>query len=78
MDENKFIGLLPLITSNLAGMIAENENISEDEAISKLYNSKLYAMLEKENTKVWQFSVTKLFELYSEEQETGMIDFPEY
>lgn len=78
MDENKFIGLLPLITSNLAEMISENENISEDEAISRLYNSKLYAMLERENTKVWQFGATKLFELYCEEQETGTIDFPEY
>ncbi len=78
MDENKFIGLLPLITSNLAGMISENENVSEDEAISRLYNSKLYAMLERENTKVWQFSVTKLFEFYCEEQKMGTIDFPEY
>lgn len=78
MDEKKLIGLLPMMTSSLASMIAEKDNISEDEAISKLYNSKLYSMLEKENTKVWQFSITKLFELYQEEVKTGSIDFPEY
>lgn len=78
MDEKKLIGLLPMMTSSLASMIAERDNICEDEAISKLYNSMLYSMLEKENTKVWQFSITKLFELYQEELKTGLIDFPEY
>ncbi len=78
MDENKLIGILPMITSALAAKISENENISEDAAISKLYKSKLYNMLENENTTVWQFSVTKLFELYQEEMATGSIDFPEY
>ena len=78
MDENKLIGILPMITSALAAKISESENISEDEAISKLYKSKLYNMLENESTKVWQFSVTKLFDLYQEEMATGAIDFPEY
>lgn len=78
MDENKLIVLLPMITSAVANKIAESYHISEDDAISRLYSSKLYAMLEQENTKVWQFSATKLFELYQEEISTGILDFPEY
>ena len=78
MDEKKLMGILPMMTSALASKISESENISEDAAILKLYKSQLYCMLENENTKVWQFSITKLFELYQEEMVMGTIDFPEY
>ena len=47
-------------------------------AFQKLYDSKLYAAIEKEETKAWTFSVPKLYELYQIEQTTGELDFPEY
>lgn len=78
MDDNQLAALLPFMASAIADKIAVYYQVSEDEAIRRLYDSELYAMLEQEKTKVWHFSVLKLFELYQEEVENGIIDFPDY
>lgn len=77
MSRERFVAILPFICTDLAGMIAENENISENDAIIKLYDSKLYALLEQENTKVWQYSTKMLFSLFEQEEKTGRIEFPD-
>lgn len=63
MGQEQFTAIMPYICSDLVGMIAQKLNITEDEAISKLYASELYAALEKEDTKVWQYSTAMLFSL---------------
>ena len=57
--------------------IAKKKNISENDAITKLYNSKLYATLEQEDTKVWQYSTDMLYLLFEQEEKTGKIEFPD-
>lgn len=49
---------LQLLLTVDAGYIgfADRRGISEQEAIHLLYSSKLYALLEQEDTKVWQYS----------------------
>ena len=78
MEANKFAAILPTIIGGLTNKIIEETDLEEDAAFEKLYNSKLYAAIEKEETKVWTFSVPKLYELYQTEQTTGELDFPEY
>ena len=78
MNDNKLAALLPYMVSAIADKIAAFYYISEDEAIRRFYDSKLYAMLEYEKTKIWHFSVVKLFEMYQNEVETGIVDFPDY
>jgi len=78
MEANKFAAILPTIIGGLTNKIIEETGLEEDAAFEKLYNSKLYAAIEKEETKVWTFSVPKLYELYQTEQTTGELDFPEY
>ena len=78
MEDNKFASILPIITGGLINKIVEEMNIGDDEAFNKLYSSKLYAVLENENTKVWTYSVPKLFELYKNEINTGNLELPEY
>ena len=46
------------------------------EAFDKLYDSELYSVLEKEETKVWHYSVPKLFELWENELKTGKLKLP--
>lgn len=41
------------------------------------YNSKLYATLEQEDTKVWQYSTDMLYLLFEQEEKTGKIEFPD-
>jgi len=78
MDKLKFDSIFPIIISHLTGKIAKETNLTEDAAIAELYRSGLYAALEKEETKVWQYSTEKLFDLYLEEKQTGKLELPEY
>jgi hypothetical protein len=78
MEKNKFAAILPLLVGGLTNKIIEETGVKDDEAFDKLYNSNLYAALEREETKIWTFSVPKLFDLYLDEITTGELDFPEY
>lgn len=78
MDKNKFLAILPIITAALADRIAKTYNLDENIAIEKLYATTLYSYLENEETKVWQYSVEKIFDLYRQEVETGNSELPEY
>ena len=78
MDKDKFAALMPVIVGGLANKIIEETHISEDEAFEKLYNSELYTALENEETKVWTYSIPKLFDLFQNEIDSGSLILPEY
>ena len=78
MEKNKFAAILPILVGGLTNKIIEETGIGEDEAFDKLYNSELYASLENEETKIWTYSVPKLFDLYQAEIATGQLELPEY
>ena len=69
--------MMPYISADLIYMIVNKQGISEEEAIKKLYASKLYAALENEETKVWQYSTQMLYSLLEQEEKTGDIQFPD-
>ena len=77
MGQEQFQAILPFISADLIFMIAEKEQISERDAYFKLYSSKLYALLEQEQTKVWQYSTPLLYKLLQQQQLTGGIGFPD-
>lgn len=77
MRKEQFVAIMPYISADLVEMIAEKQNISVDAAIRKLYLSKLYAMLEDEETKLWHYSTNMLYSLFEQEEQTGSIDFPD-
>ena len=77
MGQEQFAAIIPYISADLAEMIAKKQNISNEEAISKLYSSKLYASLENEETKVWHYSTMMLYSLFEQEEKTGTIQFPD-
>ena len=78
MDKAKFEALLPLIVTALMQKIIERKELSQDEAFSQLYNSRLYWFLDDEETKVWHYSAEHLFRLFEGELETGNLVLPEY
>ena len=77
MEQEQFAAIMPYISADLVAMIAEKQNIDAEEAIKKLYSSKLYATLEKEETKVWQYSTQMLYSLFEQEITSGSIQFPD-
>lgn len=77
MNQEQFAAIMPYISAALVEMIAKKKSISENDAITKLYNSELYAILEQEDTKVWQYSTDMLYSLLEQEEKTGKIEFPD-
>lgn len=77
MEQEQFAAMMPYISADLVGLIAEKQNICAENAITKLYASKLYEALENEQTKVWQYSTEMLYSLFEQEEKTGTIQFPD-
>jgi len=78
MGTNQFAVVLQTVSTGLTEKIITETGLDEDVAMEKLYSSALYAALEKEETKVWHYSVPKLYELWGREIETGQLVLPEY
>jgi len=78
MEPNQFELVLQTISIGLVAKIIAETGFDEDMAIERLYSSMLYSTLEKEDTKVWHYSVPKLYELWENETKTGQLTLPEY
>lgn len=76
MNERSFETLLYSITANVVAKIMEQNGWSEDEAMERFTRSNVYAFLEREETKVWQYSSLMLAELFNEER-AGRLVLPE-
>jgi len=77
MEQKKFEAMLVLIVPKVIGLIVQEIGLDEVTATRTFYESKVYSLLEQEDTKLWHFSPLTLFEMYVEERKTGEIIFPE-
>lgn len=77
MVQEQYKAIMPIICADLVHLIATKQNISEDEAIAKLYSSQFYTVLEQEDTKVWQYSTEMLYSLFEQEIKNGKIIYPD-
>lgn len=77
MGQEQYKVIMPIICADLVHLIIAKQNISEDEAIAKLYSSNFYTVLEQEDTKVWQYSTEMLYALFEQEQKNGNIIYPD-
>lgn len=76
MNARSYETLLYGITAHTIAKIMELNGWSENEAMERFTRSKLYTYLEKEETKVWQYSALMLAELFNEEC-AGKLALPE-
>lgn len=76
MNERSFETLLYGITAHTVAQIMELNGWSEDAAMERFTQSKLYSYLEREETKVWQYSSLMLAQLFNEER-AGRLSLPE-
>ena len=77
MPQEQFNAMLPPIFDSLVAMIAEKWNLTEKDAMMQLYQSSVYALLEKEETKLWHYSTEMLYALFEQEKTTGTLTFPD-
>ncbi len=76
MEKDKFSVLLSMITPDIISEIMEKYHLDEDKAMALFHKSELYKTLEKEDTKVWQYSSEMIVELFDREM-NGKLEFPE-
>ena len=77
MEQKKFEAILKILIPQVIHLITEHYGLDEICASTKFYNSKLYELLENEETKLWHFSALTLFNMFDEECKTGSFSFPE-
>lgn len=77
MDEKKFNAVMTFLVPQIIGRITENASLDELTASKEFYDSKVYALLEQEDTKLWHLSPLSLFNMYDEEKRTGAFQIPE-
>ncbi len=77
MSSEQFSAIMPYICADLIKTIAAKKSISDKEAASILYGSQVYASLENETTKIWQYSSVMLYSLLEQELQTGVISYPD-
>lgn len=77
MEQKKFEAMLVLIVPKVIGLIVQESGLDEVTATKAFYESKVYSLLEQEDTKLWHLSPLTLFNMYEEERKTGNITFPE-
>ena len=69
--------MLMLLVPQVIKLVIENYGLSEQDATVAFYRSRVYSLLEDEETKIWHYSALTLFNMYDEERKTGNITFPE-
>ena len=76
MNDRSFETLLYSITANVVAKIMQLNGWEENMAMERFVQSKLYSYLEREETKVWQYSSLMLAQLFNEER-SGHLSLPE-
>lgn len=77
MDKKRFEAMLVLLVPQVIHLIIENYPYDEVSASKEFYESKVYSLLEQEDTKLWHLSALTLFHMFDEEKKTGTFHFPE-
>ncbi|MDO9581138.1 MAG: hypothetical protein Q7J06_11350 [Bacteroidales bacterium] len=78
MDKKEFEPILELKISDIVALIIDREHLNFEDGLQYLYESKLYAMLIDENSKLWHLSAAKHFEMLNNEKQTNELIFPDY
>lgn len=77
MEKKKFEAMLVLLVPQVIHLITENYSYDEVTASKEFYESRVYSLLEEEDTKLWHLSALTLFNMFDEEKRTGTFIFPE-
>lgn len=77
MDKKKFEVVLILLAQQIIQQIAEKYAYDEIMASKEFYDSEVYSLLEREDTKLWHLSALTLFNMFDGEKQTGVVLFPE-
>ena len=76
--DKKFDSILSIVLiPQTVALIVEKDGVDDITAINEFYQSKVYDLLSKEETKMWHYSPMTVYMMWKHEKETGEIVFPE-
>ena len=75
MSTEKFSAIMGVLVPQIIAIISTRTGCDE-QTIRSFYSSKVYALLEQEDTKLWHFSPLTLYEMYDEEMRTDTFEIP--
>ena len=73
----EFETILPLKVEGIVELLVGERKMPLQDALSYLYSSQLYALLEREETKMWYYSPQMLLYLLEGEKNTGELTLPQ-
>ena len=74
---SEFEAILPLKVEGIVEQLIKEHKMSLEGALEYLYSSQLYALLEREETKMWHYSPQMLLHLLENEKTTGKLILPQ-
>lgn len=76
--DKKFDSILSIaLIPQTVALIVEKDGVDDISAINEFYQSRVYDLLAKEETKMWHYSPMTVYMMWKREKETGEIVFPE-
>lgn len=76
--DKKFSAILSIaLVPQTVALIVEKEGLDDITALNDFYQSQVYELLSKEETKMWHFSPMTIYTMWKHEKETGEVVFPE-
>ncbi|MBP5542265.1 MAG: hypothetical protein J6X88_11570 [Bacteroidales bacterium] len=76
-EQRQFTATMQLIVPQVVDRMVKEYGLEAADAMRQLYDSQLYADLERESSKLWHLSPLALAELWHYEKTTGQIPYPE-
>ena len=76
-EQRQFTATMQMIVPQVIDRMVKEYCMEAGNAMKELYNSRLYADLERESSKLWHLSPLALAELWHSEKTTGHIPYPE-
>jgi hypothetical protein len=73
----RFASILELKVSGLVEALMQTSGLNLEDALLRIYGSKLYEALEQEETKLWHHSPLLLLDCLESEFRTGKPEFPD-
>jgi hypothetical protein len=74
---SEFEAILPFKVEGIVEPLMAERHMPLEEALEYLYSSHLYALLEREETKMWHYSPQMLLHLLDNEKDTGELKLPQ-
>ena len=77
MDNQRFASILEIKVAGLVEAYMQSARATLKDAIKTVYNSRLYQVLEREETKMWHHSSALLLDCIKQELASGCLEFPD-